>query len=268
MDEYTTGQVARTVGLSEKAVRLYVDRGLLDARRASDERRLLGPDQLAKARLIRLLRAVGLSLAEVELVLGSSERVSCFDDLWSERRASLSESLVAGEYVRSVLFGSPRLDVEVQLRQVSERLVLGVDRRAGLDDLPQVLAEGTDAVFAAIAAAGVNLDGPPFVEYHERATEGYAARITVCAPVDGVLRPPTGFRLSTDAAHAEAFVEVDAAGARDQERLVLVHDYLSSGVGLNGTHVPVGDNREVYLPSWGTGEQGPVMEVAVPVTAL
>ncbi|MET4224594.1 MerR family transcriptional regulator [Oerskovia enterophila] len=268
MDEYTTGQVARTVGLSEKAVRLYVNRGLLEARRTSDERRLFGPDQLAKARLIRLLRGVGLSLAEVGLVLGSSERVSCFDDLWSGRRASLSESLMAGEYVRSVLVGSPRLDVEVQLRQVPERLVLGVDRRAGLDELPQVLAEATDAVFAAIGAARVDLAGPPFVEYHERATEGYAARITVYAPVAEVLRPPTGFRLSTDAAHDEAFVEVSAAGARDQERLVLIHDFLSSGVALSRTHVPVSDNREIYLPSWGTNEPGPVMEVAVPVTAL
>lgn len=189
---------------------------------------------MAKARLIRLLRGVGLTLAEVELVLGSSERVSRFDDLWNGRRVSLSESLVAGEYVRSVLAGSPHLDVELQLRKVPERLVLGVDRRAGLEDLPHVLAEGTDALFSTIRAAGVNLDGHVFVEYHERATEGYAARITVGAPVDEVLRPPTGSTLRTDAAHDEAFVQVDAAGARDQEGLVLLHDYLSSGVALLG----------------------------------
>lgn len=130
------------------------------------------------------------------------------------------------------------------------------------------MCEATNPVFAAIGAAGVNLDGPRFVEYHERATEGYAAQITVCVSVDEVLRPPTGFRLSTDAPHDEAFVEIDAVGVRDQGQLVLIHDYLSSGVALSGTHVPVGDNREVYLPSWGTSELGPVMEIAVPVAAL
>lgn len=198
-------------------------------------------------------------------MLASSEQVSCFDDLWSTRRASLSESLAAAEYVRSVLSGSPELEVQVQSRHVTERLVLGTERRAVLEELPRVLAEATEALFTVLAQTGVGLGGPPFVEYRERATEGFAAQITVYAPVEEVMRPPTGFALSTDGAHDEAFVEVDDAGARDQEQLVLIHDFLSSGAAAHGVHVPVGNNREIYLPSWGTGQQGPVMEIAVPV---
>ncbi|MFB8228074.1 MerR family transcriptional regulator [Cellulosimicrobium sp. NPDC055967] len=265
MDEYTTGQVAHAAGLSEKAVRMYADRGLLVAHReGADARRMLGADQVPRARLIRLLRGVGLSLGEVDLVLGATDAVGQFDELWSERRASLALSLEAGEYVRSVLADGPHLDLEVNLREVPGRLVLGSGREATLGELPRVLAEATESLFQVLRSVQVDLEGPPFVEYHERATEGFAARITAWVPVAELLRPPPGFVLRTDARHLECFVALDASGAEDQSRLVVIHDLLSFGRAAPG-HVPVGDNREIYLPSWGTGETGPVMEVAVPV---
>ncbi|WP_162616378.1 MerR family transcriptional regulator [Xylanimonas allomyrinae] len=263
MDELTTGQVAHSAGLSEKAVRMYADRGLLDARRgAADGRRLFGVDQVERARWVRLLRGVDLTLAEVEDVLDGSDRVARFDEIWTERRSGAAQAARAGEYVRSALAGPPRLDVAVLTRDVPERLVLRTGRRARLAELASVLPEATDALFDVLRATSSTLAGSPFVEYHERATEGFAARISVCAPVADVLRPPAGLVLATDPAHAERYVELDQETAGDQTFLVLVHDYLSSGSGVAEV---VGDNREVYLPAWGAGELGPVMEVAVPV---
>ncbi|WP_175008866.1 MerR family transcriptional regulator [Cellulosimicrobium sp. TH-20] len=265
MDEYTTGQVARATGLSEKAVRMYVDRGLLDARRTSgDGPRLLDGGQVERARLVRLLRGVGLSLAEVGDVLAAPDPVPAFDAVWSDRRSALAASLTAGEYVRSALVGEPQLDVLVRRRHVPERLVLGTERRATLAELPSVLPEATGALFAVLRAADVRLAGHPYVELHERATEGYAARLTLRVPVPAAVRPPSRFALTTDDAHEEAYVALTAAEARDQERLVLVHDYLASGRALAGG-APAGDDREVYLPTWEAGGPGPVMEVAVPV---
>ncbi|ARU51519.1 DNA-binding transcriptional MerR regulator [Cellulosimicrobium cellulans] len=265
MDEHTTGQVARATGLSEKAVRLYVDRGLLTARRATEAGpRLFDEDQVARARRVRLLRDVGLSLVEVGEVLGAPDAVAAFDAVWSARRSAVTESLTAGEYVRSVLAGAPRLDVEVRRRAVEERLVLGAGRRATLDELPRVLAEATTAVFEVLRAAGVPLAGHPYVEYHERATEGFAARVTVQVPVAEAVRPPQGFALTTDGPHDEAYVALTAAEADDQARLVLVHDHLSSGLAL-AAGTPAGDNREIYLPTWAARGPGPVLEVSVPV---
>jgi DNA-binding transcriptional MerR regulator len=265
MDEHTTGQVARATGLSEKAVRLYVDRGLLTARRDSDDGpRLFDDGQVARARLVRLLRGVDLSLAEVGDVLGAPDVVAAFDTVWGVRRSSVSESLATGEYVRSVLAGAPHLDVEVRRRAVAERLVLGTVRRATLDELPRVLPEATAAAFDVLRAADVPLAGHPYVEYHERATEGFAARVTVQVPVADAVRPPLGFVLTTDGPHDEAYVALTAAEADDQARLVLVHDHLSSGHALTDGS-PAGDNREIYLPTWVTRGPGPVVEVAVPV---
>ncbi len=268
MDELTTGQVARLAGLSEKAVRMYVDRGLLRARRSPDGgRRLLGEEQATRARLIRLLRGVELSLADIGGVLSAPDAVARFDELWSTRRTSGVESLMAGEYVRSVLAGAPQLDVAVRWRDVPERLVLGTERRVTLGDLPQVVPEATQALFDVLAAGAAELAGPPFVAYHERATDGYAARITVCAPVADVVRPATGFSLTVDPEHGELFVELDQAAALDQARLVVLHDYLSSGQGSDEL-VVVGSNREIYLPTWASGQPGPVMEVAVPAAPM
>ncbi|WP_454728269.1 MerR family transcriptional regulator [Cellulosimicrobium protaetiae] len=265
MDMHTTGQVARATGLSEKAVRLYVDRGLLTARRDTDGGpRLFDDGQVARARQVRLLREVDLSLAEVEEVLGAPDAVAAFDTVWGARRSSVPGSLAAGEYVRSVLAGAPRLDVEVRRRAVAERLVLGTARRATLAELPRVLPEATAAVFDVLRTADVPLAGHPYVEYHERATEEFAARVTVQVPVVDAVRPPQGFVLTTDGPHDEAYVALTAAEADDQARLVLVHDHLSSGHALTDG-APAGDNREIYLPTWAAGGPGPVLEVAVPV---
>jgi DNA-binding transcriptional MerR regulator len=264
MDELTTGQVALSVGLSEKAVRMYADRGLLDARRSAvDGRRLFDVGQLERARLVRLLRGVGFTLAEIEEVLGRRDRVACFDTIWNGRRVSVTQSFRAGEYVRSVLAGPAQLDVTVLTRDVPERLVLRTGRRATLAELPSALPEATNALFDVLRATSSTLAGAPFVEYHERATEGFAAQISVSTPVADVLRPPAGFVLTSDPTHVERYVELDQEAAGDQTFLVLVHDYLSSWSGVG--EVVVGDNREIYLPAWGTGEPGPVMEVAVPV---
>jgi hypothetical protein len=62
----------------------------------------------------------------------------------------------------------------------------------------------------------------------------------------------------------EEFVPVDDAQVRDQSFLVRLHDHLSSGAPRGGSPA-AGDNREIYLPTFGTGAAGPVMEVAVPV---
>ncbi|KAJ8145285.1 hypothetical protein OY671_001618 [Metschnikowia pulcherrima] len=265
MDEYTTGQVARATGSSEKAVRSYADRGSLDARRTTaDGPRSLDGGQVERARLVRLSRGVGSSLAEVGDVLAAPDPVPAFDAVWSARRSALAASSVAGEYVRSASVGEPHSDVLVRRRHVPERLVLGTERRATLAESPAVSPEATGAVFAVSRAADVPLAGHPYVESHERATEGYAARLTLRVPVPVAVRPPSGFALTTDAAHEEAYVASTAAEARDQERSVLVHDYSASGRALAGG-VPAGDDREVYSPTWEAGGPGPVMEVAVPV---
>lgn len=263
----TTGELARAAGLSEKAVRLYTERALLSADREQEGGwRSYGPDQLVRARTIGLLRGLGLSLPDVAAVLDGDDPVTAFDARWSAHRTDADRLLRVGEYVRSVLTGGdPELGVEVRVRTVPERLTLTCEVRASLAELAQVIPATTQRLFGELAAAGNELSGPPFVVYHERATEQFAARLTIGVPVAGLQRPAPGLRLQTEPERLEAFVGLDQEQAGTQPYVVAVHDYLGSDP-FEPHHRRAGDNRELYLPTWGTGAPGPVMEVGVPVT--
>ena len=65
---------ARMLGISSKALRLYEDRGLVVPGRTSAGWRVYGPAELARAEDVVALRALGLSLGEVERVLGGDGR--------------------------------------------------------------------------------------------------------------------------------------------------------------------------------------------------
>ena len=62
-------EAARRIGVSAKALRLYEQRGLVTPVRTTAGWRAYGPDQMARAAEVAALRALGLSLAQVERVL-------------------------------------------------------------------------------------------------------------------------------------------------------------------------------------------------------
>jgi DNA-binding transcriptional MerR regulator len=272
----STGALARATGLSEKAVRLYADRGLLHAvRDPRTDARGFTPDQVERARRIALLRGLDLPLAEVADVLDATDPVAAFDAVWSARRDTAGRHGDAAERLRAVLGGGVHAPAgtTVLLRDVPERLLLALPAAASLPDLPAVLRGRTADLFAALTELGSPLSGPVHVELRSRATASAPADLLLCAPVPEPVRPPAGTLLVTDPAHREALVALDQRQADDQPLLVAVHDHLSTGAfastgdpALAGL-VPCGPDREVYLPSFGTGATGTVLEVAVPVRA-
>jgi DNA-binding transcriptional MerR regulator len=261
----TTGEVARAAGISDKAVRLYAARGLLDVRQdETGDRRVFGPEAGRQARTIALLRGLDLSLEQIGAVLVAADPTEAFDAVWDERRGRLGAIPAAAVYARSVLAGSPRIEQEVRVREIPERMTLDLPLRATLPEMAAVITAGTARVFDLLGSAGVDLAGSPFVEHHERATEGWPARLTLRVPIAAPVRPAVGTAVTIDPAHTEAWVALDQDAAADQGRIVAVHDHLASGA-FSTDLVPAGDDREIYLPTWGTGEPGPVMEIAVPV---
>jgi DNA-binding transcriptional MerR regulator len=70
-DHYRIGELARLSGLSVKTIRFYSDRGLVPpAGRTEGGYRVYDERALARLELIRALRELGASLADVERVLG------------------------------------------------------------------------------------------------------------------------------------------------------------------------------------------------------
>lgn len=62
-------EVAKRLGVSAKALRLYEQRGLVSPVRTAAGWRAYGPDEMARAAEVVVLRALGLSLAQVARVL-------------------------------------------------------------------------------------------------------------------------------------------------------------------------------------------------------
>lgn len=259
----TTGQLAAHAAISEKAVRLYADRGLLTAQRDASGRRLFDDVQAERARTIALLRSLDLSLADVGEVIDAPAPLRAFDAVWESRRTHAAGIDAAGEYARSVLSGISALPagLSVDRRHLPDRVVLRVDGDATLSEMGSAIAALTQRAFAALTAADVPLAAPPFLEIRTRATEMSAAKLTLNVPFDGLIPPPPGMHIALDEAHTEVIVGLAQDQADDQPLVVAVHDHLSRDVGARRR----GPNREVYFPTFGSGAPGTVMEIAVPI---
>jgi DNA-binding transcriptional MerR regulator len=68
----TIGQLAARTGMSVRTLRFYADAGVLPVAGRSDSGyRLFGADAVARARLVRTLRQLGVGLDDVKCVLGA-----------------------------------------------------------------------------------------------------------------------------------------------------------------------------------------------------
>ncbi len=72
MDGMVIGQLAASTGLSVRTLRFYADAGVLPAAgRTEAGYRIFGPDAVARARLIRTLRELGVGLVDIKRVLAA-----------------------------------------------------------------------------------------------------------------------------------------------------------------------------------------------------
>ena len=91
----SASQAASRLGVSNKALRLYEQRGLISPVRTEAGWRAYGPAEMDKATEIVALRALGLSLTQVARVLQGASRTALSRPLppmrqpWKARSASL-----------------------------------------------------------------------------------------------------------------------------------------------------------------------------------
>ncbi len=80
-------EVARRLGVSTRALRLYEQRGLIAPLRTAAGWRTYGPKERARAAEIMALRSLGLGLAEVSRVLGGN--LDCLEPALAGHQARL-----------------------------------------------------------------------------------------------------------------------------------------------------------------------------------
>jgi DNA-binding transcriptional MerR regulator len=192
----TIGQLAARTGLSVRTLRFYADAGVLpEASRSEAGYRLFDPDSVARARLVRTLRALGVGLDDVRRVLAAEESLR---DVAAAHAHALDVQIRTLRLQRAVLGAVARSTDPKELERMTELSTLTSEaRRRILDDYLDAVFSGRDSAVAEKLRTGA----PELPE------DPTADQVAAWAELAALLRDPEYIALSramADRARAEA----------------------------------------------------------------
>ncbi len=134
--------------LSAKALRLYAEQGILEPVHVdpANRYRYYSEEQLLDARLINMLRAIEMPLANIRAVLTAegAERAQLIDAYWKRREAQLWGQHNLAAYVISVVSANKETTMTVQTRAVPETTYLTEIKRVSPPEIPPFIRSSTD----------------------------------------------------------------------------------------------------------------------------
>ena len=175
----TIGRFAEAARLSQKALRLSAENGLLEPAWVDPGSgyRYYSPAQLERATLIALLRRGGMPLAEIKAFVSdpSPRRLDAFErratDEFAERRRVL-------RYIRRILKEDPMYDILT--KQVDGISYVSRSTRTTIEGLDEFITRTVENLKAQSDGSG-----PAFVLYHGAVTEEDDGPVEVCVPTAG-----------------------------------------------------------------------------------
>lgn len=271
-DDYlmTIGTFARRSRLSPKALRLYAAHGLLVPASVDETSgyRRYRESQLEDARLLRMLRHLGMPLGRIGIVLGAAEqdRSRLVEEYWSDVEAEVSVKRYLTAHLRIILSPHERsYDMfPISTREVAEQHVLTEQRHVRAEALPVWIGDALGRQHRALAAASAGSDGPPFVAYHGEVSEDSDGPAEACTPVRGELAEQLGLPTRIEPAHREAFTTLTKAQVVFPQ-ILSAYDAVEAWTRDNGATV-AGAPREVYFTDFeAAGPDDPVADIAFPI---
>ena len=239
------GEFAAASRLSQKALRLYGENGLLPPAWVDPDNgyRYYRVDQLHTATLIALLRRAGMPLVEIRSFLRdpSVARLDTYErevaDEFAERRRVL-------RYVKRILKEESMYDVLT--KKVGEQPYVSRTKHVLVPELERFIVDA----FNELGRDGAR--EPGFVLYHGPVNNEEDGPVEVCVPTDGGdKRLPAG---------EIAFTEISGEQCQFPE-ILGAYDAVYRWVKQSGRHAS-GPSREIYLRGPGGDEQ---LQIAVPL---
>lgn len=263
------GVFSRRSRLSPKALRLYDKLGLLQPHSVDvgNGYRWYRESQLAAARLVAMLRRLGMPLEQVGEVLASPAPLNAeiISSYWEgvERRVASQRELVA--HLQATLSGAEtdsRLP-PVRRREVPEQMVLTERRNLHVGELAGWL-ERTMSRLARVADNHGGVVGAMFAVYHGDVDEDSDGPVEVCVPVSAQSEASPIAKLRREAAHEEAYVRLVKARV-EYPQILSAFDAVEGWISAGGYRA-AGPPREVYFADWGrAGPTDEVCDVAFPI---
>ncbi len=220
MELMTIGAFAERTRLSPKALRLYDRLGLLPPARTDPVSgyRFYSEDQVAGARLVALLRRLGMPLQFIADVAGKppAEAAQAVASYWAGVETVMADRRALVSYIQATLTGADMPRYDIQTRAIPQRTVLSISRH--------LHANETDAffgyAFARLRSAGPGLEGIagcPFLVFYGEVSDDSDGPIELCRPVaSGSAGDPdtatADVQHREERAHDEAFIRVRHEG--------------------------------------------------------
>lgn len=242
------GQFSRMVRLSIKALRLYADRGLLLPAYvdAGTGYRYYQRGQARRAEVIRMLRAVDMSLDDIRAVLDAGTNGDVRDQLEAHRRR-LEERLATQQrllvFLESLMANEERImPYEITVSPVKPQVVGGIRLRTSLKSIKSDVSSGFMKLMQGIGRFRCVPAGPPMLVYHDVIDELTEGDVEVCVPVQTPFDGDDQFRCH-DLPGGEVAATVHHG---PYEELSSAYRTLAEWMMRNGYEVE-GATREIYL---------------------
>jgi len=216
MDLMTIGAFAERTRLSPKALRLYDRLGLLPPARTDPASgyRLYSEDQVAGARLVALLRRLGMPLPVIGDITAKppGEAAEAVASYWAGVESVMADRRVLVSYIQAKLTGAGMAEYDVQTRTIPERTLVSISRHLRAGEADAFLAEA----FARLRSAGPGVEGIagcPFLVFYGEVSDDSDGPVELCRPVAAgsavdQAAAMAGVQLRVEPAHDEVFIRL------------------------------------------------------------
>lgn len=204
------GRFAKAGQLSRKALRLYDQLGILvpDHVDPASGYRYYDPEQLAKARFIRLLRAMEMPLADIRRVLaaGSADEAIALVEACNRefearaagvRRASLKVIAYLRKEPEKTMF-------EISVKSFPTKRAATIKKHMSILPFHQFVPEALHQIDAYVRESGARISGDPFCFYYGPVNESDDGPVEIGLPIEGMVEPSGDIRVREIPAHQAA----------------------------------------------------------------
>jgi DNA-binding transcriptional MerR regulator len=258
-----------------KALRIYDELGLVVPARVdlASGYRFYETGQLERARLMAVLRRIGVPLAGIKVIVESEPEAAALAvaEYWSEAEQDHARRRELAEYFVSCLRGKESVMYEVATRRIGERTVLCLKRNV---DEQGAWALGKEFVGILTSRPLPHLEGVAgvaFCIYHAEVSADSDGPVEWCKPVpaeraDELAAAYPELRSRTEPAHEEAYVHMGIGGSIELAQWSLVSEALRAW-GLDNARRPSElGSRVTFLRTVAPREAaGPDCDFAVPL---
>lgn len=264
----TIGRLAERSGLSLKALRLYDELGLLPPVHVDPASgyRYYDDEQLGSARLIGLLRQVGMPLAEIGALLADRDP-GRLRSWWRAVADEHRDREGVVRYLLTTLDGAERPTFPVATRWVPEVTVVCASGHVLQPDLPRFIPDRIALLRRHVAehaaSHGAVAHEIDWTTYHSTSTTDSEGLVEVCVPVDGVVPPTTEITVRVEPGHHEAYARLTKGQVRPPH-VMHAFDAVADWLDAQGLARTL-DPREVYFADWvAVDDDAPAVDVAFP----